>query len=698
VRKRTGPPRPIVPNALPHLRRDLEIVTRQERRKVTGEFLLRDPKTGDVFEVGEFEHAVCRALDGQTSVEEVQQRLERRFGSAPPIDEIWALVRQLDFNGLLETNITPGMISYWDPESFVPRRRWVLLNPDPICIWLHEKLWWMFTTAFVVVTLAIIAFGGYLFCANMSALIDDMLWIWSPSYFILIIPVGILCVSVPHEFMHGVVSTHYGGHVTRAGFFIMYGFIPKFYLERRQTRMIMTRDKYKVCIVYAAGLYTQFLLASIGIICTTLLVAPGGNAYAFWTALWSTASWGAVHNCNISHRRDAHRIMAKLLGISNLRERCWVTVLNWVCRRPQPEPLSRRERRWFILYGSLAMLYYLAHGTFIAWNFGGQILAYLPGAGIFVCLGFAVFIFHLPILRAVRRPARWLLASEAGMAKRWVMRLGWVLLFIVVMLIPYPYETGGPFQILPAVQTEIHCEIDGGRIEKVYVKEGDSAKTGEPIAQIDQREYIRNVDTTQAQLDNTKAQLALLRKQFAMLTSPPNIEQIQALEAELRRLSALLADYKRQLELTVLRAPVTGRVSTPLVDQKVGQYLKKGDLFATMEQVKAVQVEVQVPEWDAPMVKTGAKVKVAPWAYPQERFAGSVTEIAPIAAFPPATSPTLSKANSVRVLAELPNPDLRLRAQITGFAKIETRFMPIGLILSRLIIRWFQVQFWYWLP
>jgi biotin carboxyl carrier protein len=687
-----------MPAALPHLRRDLEILPRQERRRATGECLLRDPKTGEVFEMGEFETSVCQALDGQTSIEEVQQHLVRRFGSAPPLDEIGALVRQLDFHGLLEANITPGMISYWDPESFVPRRRWVLLNPDPICIWLHEKLWWMFTKAFVVVTLAIIAFGGYLFCANMSALLDDMLWIWSPAYFILLIPVGILCVSVPHEFMHGVVSSHYGGHVTRAGFFIMYGFIPKFYLERRQTRMIMTRDKYKVCIVYAAGLYTQFLLASIGIICTTLLVTPGGNAYAFWTALWSTASWGAVHNCNIAHRRDAHRIMARLLNISNLRERCWVTVLNWIGRRPQPEPLSRRERRWFILYGSLALLYYLAHGTFIAWNFGGQILAYLQGAGIFVCLGLLVFIFHLPILRAVRRPARWLLASEAGMAKRWVTRLGWLGLFIVIMLIPYPYETGGPFQILPAVQTEIHCEIDGGRIEKVYLKEGDSAKTGAPIAQIDQREYIRNVDTTQAQLDNTKAQLALLRKQFAMLTSPPNIEQIQALEAEVRRLSALLADYKQQLELTVLRAPVTGRVSTPLVDQKVGQYLKKGDLFATMEQVKAVQVEVQVPEWDAPMVKTGAKVKVAPWAYPQERFAGSVTEIAPIAAFPPTTSPTLAKANSVRVLAELPNTDLRLKAQITGFAKIETRLMPIGLILSRLILRWFQVQFWYWMP
>jgi RND family efflux transporter MFP subunit len=692
-------PEELEPEPLPRLRRDLEFVPRQTRRRVTGEYLLRDPKSGEVFEVGPFEFAVCRAMDGETTLDEIQERVGQELGEVPPLDQLEAFVRQLDFNELLETSITPGMIDYWDPEAFVPRHRWVLFNPDPICVWLHARLaWWMFTKPFVVASLALMAFGFYLFCANASALIDDMEAVWSPSYFIVLIPVGILLVSVPHEFMHGVMSTHYGGHVTRAGFLIMYGFIPKFYLDRRQTRMIMTRERYAVCMVFLVGLYTQLVIASIAIVCTTLIVEHGGPAWVFWTALWSTAAWGAVHNCNIAHRRDAHRTMTTLLRIKNLRERCVITVMNWVARRPQPEPLSPREKRWFIAYGFLALAYYGAHGVFIAWNFGEQIMYYLQSAGIFAYILIAALLFHRPLWRLIGNPVRTLTASQAGAARRRLVRLAWVAFFVVILLIPYPYETGGPFQILSGNQTEIHCEIDGGRIEKVFVKEGASVNAGQPIAQIDQREYVKNVETTQAQLDSTRAQLSLLRKQFAMLSNPPNIEQIQALEAEARRLSALLADYKQQLELTTLRAPVTGRVTTPLVDQKVGQYLKKGDLFATVEQVQAVQVEIQVPEGDAPMVRTGARVKIVPWAYPNETFMGAIKDIAPVAAVPSASSPTATKVNSIRVLAELPNKDLRLKAQITGFAKIETKTMPLGIVLFRLMFRWFQVQFWYWLP
>jgi putative peptide zinc metalloprotease protein len=70
-----------------------------------------------------------------------------------------------------------------------------------------------------------------------------------------------------------------------------------------------------------------------------------------------------------------------------------------------------------------------------------------------------------------------------------------------------------------------------------------------------------------------------------------------------------------------------------------------------------------------------------------------VTEVAPVAAVP-----TNSKVNSVRVIAELPNPDQRLKSQITGYAKIRAGRMLFGFVLSRLVIRWFQVQFWYWIP
>jgi putative peptide zinc metalloprotease protein len=690
-----------VDQALPQFRSDLEIVPTIGRFDRTTGWIIRDPRDGWTYELGEPEYFICQQLDGETTLETIQARYQDRFNASIDLDELQAVVHQLDFETLLVARVADkAFIEYWDPEeAFIPHRQFPLFDPDPILQWLHRSGGWIFTPAFVVVSLAVIAFGGYLLVSRWNDLMNEMFEIWTPRMFPLLIPVGVGIVQVIHELSHGLVCTHYGGHVREAGVATVYRFIPKFYLKRSQTMMIQSRSVYKRCLVPLAGLYCQLLLASIGIIVSLFIVGRDGYAHYFWTAVWSTAAWGAFHNSNIAHQRDAHFVMRTYLGMPYMRERCIVLFFNWFARRPLPEPLTPHERFWLVLYGMSVPVYYTGHGFVMFYSFGDQVMYYLnTGAGILVFLAVLVYAFHMPIIGVLGRPVRWLTASEAGSVKRWLVRLGWVALFIVLLLIPYPYETGGPFLILPSVQTEIHCEIEGGRIEKVSVKEGDFATAGQPLAQLDQREYLTNVQTTQAQLDNTKAQLALLRKQFAMLTNPPNIEQIHALEAEVRRLTSLLSDYKQQLELTVLRAPVSGRVTTPLVDQKVGQYVKKGDLFATMEQVHAVQVEIQVPEGDAPMVKTGAKVKIVPWAYAHETFVGSVTEIAPIAAIPPTTSPTGNKANSVRILAELPNKDLRLKSQITGFAKIETRYMSFGLVLSRLIIRWFQVQFWYWLP
>ena len=49
-------------------------------------------------------------------------------------------------------------------------------------------------------------------------------------------------------------------------------------------------------------------------------------------------------------------------------------------------------------------------------------------------------------------------------------------------------------------------------------------------------------------------------------------------------------------------------------------------------------------------------------------------------------------------VAKISNPDFRLKSQLTGYAKIRTESIPVWRVLTRLISRWFSVQFWYWLP
>ena len=93
---------------------------------------------------------------------------------------------------------------------------------------------------------------------------------------------------------------------------------------------------------------------------------------------------------------------------------------------------------------------------------------------------------------------KWLFRKD-GSALRWSVRLGLVAVVVLIGFIPYPYETGGPFTLLPVQQTEVHTQVEG-EVIKVMIQEGDLVKIGQPIAVMDPRQYERNYAATAEQL------------------------------------------------------------------------------------------------------------------------------------------------------------------------------------------------------
>ena len=182
-------------------------------------------------------------------------------------------------------------------------------------------------------------------------------------------------------------------------------------------------------------------------------------------------------------------------------------------------------------------------------------------------------------------------------------------------------------------------------------------------------------------------------------------------------MEALVQSYKKDIEKTTLKSPMAGRVITPRVELMKGIYLRPGqrDLLLQVEDNRTIHAEIEVPEEDSADVRIDADVRVATWTFPDERFEGKVAWIAPIAmnntgeqpnSVPGADAATAgaqvrltgSSWKVVRVLCEIPNEDGLLKADMTGFAKIATRNKPVWRVLLNPIIRWFKVQFWYWVP
>jgi multidrug efflux pump subunit AcrA (membrane-fusion protein) len=397
-------------------------------------------------------------------------------------------------------------------------------------------------------------------------------------------------------------------------------------------------------------------------------------------------------NWNPSFSRDAYTILQSVSQVPRLRPRAMRWVMTILFKWESSEPVTRHERKWFIVYGVLAWIYPLGHWYVLRVTFIESLFQRFQGWALLLIAVFAWWRF-VP-RQSVKRPVyRYLLASEARLRVKVAVRLALLVAVLVVMFLPYRYETGGAFKILPVKRTEVHIEIEGAPIQVVPIREGQWVKEGDLLAKVDPRSFQKNVDTIQAELASTTAQLNLLRKQVAILTNPPNLEEIQRLEADVRRLGVELANAHREVELTVLRAPVEGKVVTPYVDQRVGQFLKKGDLLATIQDARTVEVEIQVPEGDIPEVKKGARARMAAWSYPNTTFTGHVLSVGTVATLDP-----IYQIMVVRVVVQIPNPDDLLKADMTGYAKIEAGTKPMWDVLSRRLLRWIKIEVWSWVP
>lgn len=662
-------------------------------------YLVEDRFTKATYELGEREVFLCRQLDGRTALPDVARRYEESFYTPIGLGDLEAFVRQVGDLGLL-VGAQPRartLPEVFNPEAILPIARIPLLRGDRVLGALARHSSWLSGRPAQVLSGLVILAGFTVMALGWSALFDAVWEHWTPAFLFVVVVVACAAVHTPRAIIHGIASKRYGAQVSGIGLVLLYYVIPWFYCD--YTDIVWVRDRSARIRIIAVGLYYQLFVWGLAVLGWAL--TGQGVANSLWLALGLASALSfLVFTANPLVKMEGYLLLVNWLEVPQLRERALAAAGAWLMRRPSPEVLTRRERRLFVLYGLLCFVYALGHLVLFLTLAGRGLTAVWEAGGAAATVIVALYLVHRPVGRylAARPAIRWLIARDAGM-KRWIWRGGIGLLVLLVLLIPYPYETGGPFTIVPDQRGEVHAEIEGGRIVNVMVREGAAVTAGQPLGQIDPREYERNVVATQAQLDEAQARLRLLKKDLALLQNPPNIETVQGVEAEERRLQSLLADYKKQLELTTLRAPFAGRVTTPQFEQSVGKYLKQGDLFATVEQSKDVQVEVFVPEADGPQVKVGARVRVVPWAYPYETFVGTVKDIAPLALPQPGVA-TADKtaAKAVRVIAQVPNADLRLKTQLTGYAKIKTETIPLWQVLSRLITRWFAVQFWYWLP
>jgi multidrug resistance efflux pump len=739
--------------SLPAFRTDLEIVTRRDKDE-RREYLVRDPASGKSFVLGEKEYFLCKQLDGNTSLSDVQSRFEVHFNMKIDIKHLEAFVRNLREKGFL-SDLWPSPPSAFTLfESLPPEvwRRWKLFSPDKLVTWLAKNLWWCYTRPFVIASIVLFLFAIVVLCNNFNAFLNDLKKLFVPLSIFQVLAVVYTCSNIPQELARGTTSIRCGGRADECGVWLTFDIIPRFYCISRVEDIVW---KSKRCLVFFTPTYYSLLTASIGMIIWNT-TPPGLGLHLFGLIIVVIGAIDTVIRLNILWPVEAYYILANWFEIPALRRRSIAVAKAWLFRRPMPEPLTRKEMGLFISYGLLTTCATFPVIAVGAYFLGKGLVKYLGGVGALIWLVAVTVKYRRGISAWFKQlgPVQWIIDKnrdpEFKKNRKWIITGA----IVLILVFPYPYQTGGSFRFLPVEQMEVHTFVSG-EIKEVYVKESNWVTEGQSLALLDEREHQKNYDVTRADLDKALADLRLLeagpkpeevekaqqqlnqaqthyeysareakrleelykggavsqeeyenaakmaavdeqnvevaKANLELIKSGARPEEIEAQKAIVRNLETKLKYYEENLSLCKLTAPISGMIVTPYMKEKVGQVLTEDALFCTLQDARTIHAEVLVPEGDITQVRIGARVKVRPWAFPARFFYGQVLLIAPQAEDSP-------DGKIVRVLTEIPNPQLLLKPDMTGEGKIRAGWKPVIVAFTRPLVRFFMVEVWSWFP
>ncbi len=230
--------------------------------------------------------------------------------------------------------------------------------------------------------------------------------------------------------------------------------------------------------------------------------------------------------------------------------------------------------------------------------------------------------------------------------------------------------------INPVKTVEVGSQVSG-TILKIYVDFNSKVTKNQVVAEIDPtflqasvKEAEANVEHNQAQVNEAQRTLTRTTELFKKdLVAQADMDAAktgsEAAVAQLKQTQAALDRAKVNLLYAIIRSPIDGVVIERDVDvgQTVAASLQTPKLFSIANDLMRMQVEASVDEADIGEIKEGEKVSFTVDAYPEQQFAGAVSQVrlAPV---------TVQNVVTYTVVIDVPNPDLKLRPGMTATVSI----------------------------
>jgi HlyD family secretion protein len=269
-------------------------------------------------------------------------------------------------------------------------------------------------------------------------------------------------------------------------------------------------------------------------------------------------------------------------------------------------------------------------------------------------------------------------------------------------------------ELEPRIKVNISAHVIG-KIDRLYVQEGDRIEKGQPFLRLEQQAFIAQRDQWAAQLRS--AQTAVQQAQVSLADSRNKLNRAQRLQGEgittkEQLEAAQLAEASARLQLdtareavqqtqanvvkaqddlskTTIYAPLSGRVI--VLNAKEGEVVVSGTMnnpasvIGTIADMSEILATVDVDETEIVNIKVGQQAVLKVDAVPTKEYHGKVVEVGS-SGFSRANQPDVTFFK-VKVLLDDPDPDLRasmsVRAEIHTAAHSEALVVPIQAVVER---------------
>ncbi len=592
-------------------RKDLIITSTINKETSQKCYSIKDPKSGEFFEFGEEEYFLCQSMNGTSTPSEIVADFKRVFGLSLTEEDFNEFSKQIVEFGLLEslssavslpssfylerTQDLPSLTNTTNKTQLAelteekaetnfqeqptkkkigPSYLWSISNPAPKFALLASimKPFRLFFKVLIWGLIPGLPLAFFTFFNNQSEFWRDLHLLTHPLPYITTYLFNITIASLSAKLAQGILFAYYGGKVKKFGLVLAAGFFPRFYLDRggmwklKRNQQLWTFSTPLVSrlVLFVLGLLIWYWNRSIPTDLRT------------WALLLAHASLVdfLLDGCPLWPVDGYVFMLAYFRLPPNFLERVslvWEIVLS---RRPVPNSLSPREKFGLQIYGIVALFFWLFMVVALAFLMAKELAA--DFVGIFG-KGTGVIILVLILTAALRQPVAFFqktfgkknTSEQSSVADTLVLdreivnrqkknkywkkrgiRLVVLVVFCILLLLPYPYRPGGQIQLLPPTQQAIQAQVDG-KIIKVMFKGGDGQwiNAGTPVAQMEAVDIENDVLTQQEQIKNQQAIVEKQQANLNKLLATPRKEDVEVARQQVEVAKQDVAVARQEVEV-----------------------------------------------------------------------------------------------------------------------------------------------------